>query len=183
MTTYIALLRGINVSGQRLIKMTELSRVFEAMGFAKVQTYIQSGNVLFASDEGEEALRERIERAIEAAFGFPVTVVLRTPAEMERMIAQCPFAAEAASQDKGLYVAALAETPTPERVERLRASYHGDDEWRIVGREVYLLYRQGAGVTKLTNAFLERQLGVAATSRNWRSITTLARMGRAMEEG
>jgi uncharacterized protein (DUF1697 family) len=179
-TTYIALLRAVNVGG-RVVKMAELLRVFEAMGFGRIQTYIQSGNVLFASDESPAALRGRIEPEIEAAFGFPVTVVLRTTAELERAVAQCPFAAESASEHKGLYVAALATIPAPEGADRLRVAYNGSDEWRIVGREVYLLYYQGAGVSKLTNALLERHLGVAATSRNWRTITTLARMARGTD--
>jgi uncharacterized protein (DUF1697 family) len=163
--------------------MAELLRVFEAMGVGQVQTYIQSGNVLFAADETAEALRGRIEGELAAAFGFPVATVLRTADEMQGMIARCPFAVEAPSEDKRLYVAALDGVPAPEGTDRLRAAYSGDDEWRIVGREVYLLYHQGAGQTKLTNALLERKLGVVATSRNWRTMTTLARMAREMGVG
>src|SRR5258708_28718277 len=88
-TTYIALLRGINVGGQKPIKMTELKRLFAAEGFGRVQTYIQSGNVVFTADRAEEPLRRQLEREIAAAFGFPVTLALRTADELERLIAQC----------------------------------------------------------------------------------------------
>lgn len=171
--------------------MAELQRLFEAMGFANVKTYIQSGNVLFAVDKaGDKAgdkdaqgLRERIEGQLEATFGFPVAVVLRTPAELEQLIAHCPFAEGAAAMDKRLYVAALNAEPAADGVERLRADYNGEDEWRLVGRELYLLYHNGAGESKLTTAFIERRLGVVATARNWRTTTTLAQMAREMENG
>ncbi len=183
-TTYVALLRGINVGGHRLIKMPELKRMFEAMGFDRVRTYIQSGNVVFApveADEQAEALRRRIEAEIAARFGFPVTVVLRTAAELERVIAGCPFAADALAEGESLYVALLADAPSPDAVERLRSSDSGSDEARVAGREVYLLYRRSMRDTPLTNAFLERTLGVAATTRNWRTMQTLAGMASATE--
>ena len=181
MTTYIALLRGVNVGGHRLIKMPELKRLFEAMGCGRVRTYIQSGNVVFASDEQPEPLRWRIEREIAARFGFPVTVVPRTADELERVIAACPFAAGALTEGERLYVALLADAPAPEAVERLLACDSAPDEARVVEREVYLLYRRSARDTPLTNAFLERTLGVAATTRNWRTMRALADMARATE--
>ncbi len=181
-TTYVALLRGVNVGGHRLIKMPELKRLFETMGFGQVRTYIQSGNVIFTSaDEPLELLRQRIEREIAARFGFPVTVVPRTAAELERVIADCPFAADALAEGESLYVALLADAPSPDGVERLRACDCGSDEARIAGREVYLLYRRSVRDTPLTNAFLERTLGVAATTRNWRTMQTLVGMASATE--
>jgi uncharacterized protein (DUF1697 family) len=182
-TTYVALLRGINVGGHRLIKMPELQRLFEAMGFGRVRTYIQSGNVVFtsAADDPPEPLRQRIEREIAARFGFPVTVVLRTAAALERIITDCPFAAGALAEGENLYLALLADAPSLEGVERLRAYDGGSDEARVAGREVYLLYRRSMRDTPLTNAFLERTLGVAATTRNWRTMRTLAEMASATE--
>src|SRR5690242_2769182 len=180
--TYVALLRGVNVGGHRLIKMAELKRLFEAMGFGRVRTHIQSGNVVFTSSDAlPEPLRQRIEREIAARFGFPVTVVPRTAAELERVIAACPFAAGALTEGERLYVALLADAPAPEAVERLLACDSAPDEARVVEREVYLLYRRSARDTPLTNAFLERTLGVAATTRNWRTMRALADMARAPE--
>jgi uncharacterized protein (DUF1697 family) len=181
-TTYVALLRGVNVGGHRLIKMPELKGLFEAMGCGHVRTYIQSGNVVFTSaDELLEPLRQRVEREIAARFGFPVTVVLRTAAELERIIADCPFASGALAEGESLYLALLADAPPPEGVARLRAYDGGSDEARIAEREVYLLYRLSMRDTPLTNAFLERMLGVAATTRNWRTMQTLAGMAGATE--
>jgi uncharacterized protein (DUF1697 family) len=179
-TTYIALLRGINVGGQKPIKMTELKQLFEAQGFGRVQTYIQSGNVVFTADRAEEPLRCQLEREIAAAFGFPVTLALRTADELERLITQGPFAADALRDEESLYVSLLAAAPAQAGIDRLLARGSDVDELRLVGREVYLLLRQSIRLTLFTNAFLERMLGVPATARNWRTISKLADLGRAM---
>jgi uncharacterized protein (DUF1697 family) len=179
-TTYIALLRGINVGGQKPIKMAELKQLFEAQGFGRVQTYIQSGNVLFTADRAEGLLRRQLEREIAAAFGFPVTVAVRTADELERLIAQCPFAADALRDGESLYVSLLAEAPAQAGIDRLLARGSDVDELRLMGREVYLLLRQSIRLTLFTNAFLERTLGVPATARNWRTISKLADLGHAM---
>ncbi|MHB8064989.1 MAG: DUF1697 domain-containing protein, partial [Ruminiclostridium sp.] len=127
MTIYIALLRGINVGGKNIIKMVELKRVFEMIGLRDVQTYIQSGNVLFKSNEAEEPLRKKIEHEIETAFGFPVTVALRTAEELEWIIENCPFSeeevseAELSSKVESLYVSLLTHAPMQEKLERLNA--------------------------------------------------------------
>jgi uncharacterized protein (DUF1697 family) len=181
MTTYVALLRAVNVGGRNMIKMAELKRMFEALDFGRVQTYIQSGNVLFTSEQAEESLRRRIEREIEATFGFPVTVVLRTPAELRQLIANCPFAADALQDGESLYVSLLAEEPQQEGIERLLAFNSAVDECHVVGREVYLLYRQRMPDSKLQNNLLEQKLGVRATARNWRTLNTLATMAQALE--
>jgi uncharacterized protein (DUF1697 family) len=178
-TTFIALLRGINVGGHRLIKMADLKAMFEEMGIGAVQTYIQSGNVVFRTAEAEQPLRQRIERQIESVFGFPVTVALRSADELTRLIANCPFPPDVLREGESLYAALLAETPSPEGVERLLACKIEPDECRVQGREVYLLYRQSMRLTQLTNNLIEGRLGVAATSRNWRTITTLATMSNA----
>lgn len=185
MTIYIALVRGINVGGHNLIKMAELKRMFETMGLSRVQTYIQSGNVLFESEEGAEPLRRRIEHEIEAVFGFSVTVVLRTAAELERITGNCPFSeeavseAEASSEGESLYVSLLLETPTQEGIERLSAFRSESDEYRIEGREIYLLFRHSVRNSKLANNL--QKLGVPATMRNWKTINKLAALAKAMK--
>ena len=181
MTTYIALLRAVNVGGRNMIKMAELKRLFEAMGLGQVQTYIQSGNVLFTAEEEEQPLRQRLEREIEATFGFPVTVVLRTAEELQRVVAACPFASDTWGEGESLYVSLLAAAPASEGIERLLAYRSEIDEFCIVGREVFLLYRQRMPDSKLQNNFLEQKLGVRATARNWQTITTLAAKAQAME--
>ena len=91
MTVYIALLRGINVGGKNIIRMADLKRVFETIGFCEVKTYIQSGNVLFKSNEAEESLCNKIEHEIEVVFGIPVKIILRTSTELEQIILNCPL--------------------------------------------------------------------------------------------
>jgi uncharacterized protein (DUF1697 family) len=176
MRNYIALLRGINVSGHRLIKMADLKRMFEAMGFGRVQTYIQSGNVLFASDDEAGPLSQRLEAEIMRVFGFDVPVILRTPAEMERIVENSPFPEMA--EGESLYVSLLTEAPSPEGIERLSA-YKGNDEFRVVGLEVYVLYRAPVNQSKLANNL--HRLGVPSTSRNWQTMNKLVALGKSME--
>lgn len=184
MTTYIALLRGINVGGKNIIKMADLKRVFEEIGLCEVQTYIQSGNVLFKSNEGEEALRSRIEHELETAFGFSVTVVLRTAGELERIISNCPFSeeeiseAEAASEAECLYVSMMTHAPLQEKLEHLNVYRSESEEYRLVGREVFLLFRNSIRNSKLANNL--QKLDVPATVRNWKTINKLVQLAKAM---
>ncbi|MDB5083637.1 MAG: hypothetical protein JWN30_523 [Bacilli bacterium] len=99
---YIALLRGINVGGKNIIKMADLRHTFETLGFKQVKTYIQSGNVLFESDDDEDSLRQRIEHEIESDFGISLTVILRTVEEIERIIENCPFDSNTLSENDSI---------------------------------------------------------------------------------
>lgn len=185
MTTYIALLRGINVGGKNKIKMADLKRSFESLRLNQVQTYIQSGNVLFVSEESEAVLRLLIERKIEEDFGFPVPVILRTASELERIYRNCPFSeeaiaeAEASSEGECLYVALLLEAPTQEGIERLSAFKTEHEEFQMKGMEVYLLFRQSIRNSKLANQL--PKLGVPATVRNWKTISKLTALAEEME--
>jgi uncharacterized protein (DUF1697 family) len=173
-TRYVALLRGVNVSGHRSIKMSELARLFEGLGFDSVQTYIQSGNVLFRTEEQDAGqLRTRIEDGILKVFGFSVPVVLRTSVELQTIVEKCPYAPDALSDGEQLYVSLLADEPSPEGIERLHAFKPTVDDYRLIGQEVYVLYRQSAHKSPLSNNFFERKLGVAATTRNWNTLNKL----------
>lgn len=186
MTIYIALLRGINVGGHNKIKMADLRAALADAGLQRVQTYIQSGNILFESPKEESALREIIERVIEHSFGISLTVVLRTADELERIISSCPFPAElvaeveASAEGESLYVAMLPEAPSSEGVAKLEAANNGDDEYRIVGRDVYLLFRQSVRNAKL--AVNIAKLGVPSTVRNWNTMNKLVQLARSMQE-
>jgi uncharacterized protein (DUF1697 family) len=94
MSIFVALLRGVNVGGKNKIKMTDLKSMFEGIGLSRVKTYIQSGNVLFESDEKEEVLRQKLEQEIESTFGFAIKVVLRTSEELKKVAENCPFVKE-----------------------------------------------------------------------------------------
>lgn len=178
MTIYIAFLRGINVGGHKLIKMAELKQMFESLGLNKVQTYIQSGNVLFESTEEPESLRLRIEREIEAVFGFDVPVVLRTVAELEQILNKCPFEVDSLPEKERPYIALLSQPPSTEGIEQLQAYPIQLDEYRIFNQEIYILYRQSAHKSKLTNNLLEKKLGVTATTRNWQTMSKLLTMAK-----
>lgn len=172
--SYVALLRGINVSGHNMIKMADLRQLCQQIGLQQVQTYIQSGNILFEAEERAEPLRQRIEAVITATFGYTVPVLLRTAPEMEQIVKDCPFDTAGLAEGESIYVTLLAAAPTPEAVAGLPRHSGELDEYRILGREVYILCRQPYHKSKLTNQFFEQKLGVPATSRNWRTITTLA---------
>lgn len=184
MTTYIALLRGINVGGKNMIKMARLKEMLEVMGLNQVKTYIQSGNVLFQSNEEEQQLRQRIEHEIEAVFGFPVIVTLRTTEELERIIENCPFSdeevaeAESTSVGESLYVALLTEEPVSEATRRLDVYANDNEKYHISGREVYLLFANSVRNSKIASNLYK--LDVQTTVRNWKTINKLVVMAREM---
>jgi uncharacterized protein (DUF1697 family) len=168
---YIAMLRGINVSGRNKIKMPDLQALFAGLGHTDVTTYIQSGNVVFESAERRAAaVGAAIERRIARELGFDVPVVLRTKAELAKVIAANPFAEDDLAK---VHVTFLAKKPVAALVRALADHASPPDDFRIVGREVYLLCPRGYGITKLNNTFWERKLGVVSTTRNWNTIKKL----------
>ncbi|MFL0198489.1 DUF1697 domain-containing protein [Clostridium sp. WILCCON 0269] len=185
MTIYIALLRGINVGGKNSIKMVELKRVFESIGFCEVKTYIQSGNILFKSNEREELVCNRIEQEIEKVFGLSVRVVLRTAEELQLIVKNCPFSkeeilqAELLSQTESLYVAFLSNLPLQEKVECLNTYKSEKDEFRMEGREIFLLCYDSIRKSKIASNL--QKLGVSSTVRNWKTINKLVELAKAME--
>ncbi|EGW36880.1 DUF1697 domain-containing protein [Desulfosporosinus sp. OT] len=185
MTIYVALLRGINVGKNNRIKMADLKLAFEEIGFSKVQTFIQSGNVLFESNKNEEPLRKHLEQKLETVFGFSIPVVLRTKMELERIIENCPFSneevmeAEAVSKAECLYVGLLIHPPFPEGIERLNKYISQNDKFSIEGRDVYLLLRNSIRNSKLANNLYK--LDILATTRNWKTINKLATLAKTME--
>ena len=185
MTIYSALLRGINVGGKNIIKMVELKQVFEGIGLCEVKTYIQSGNVLFKSNEAEETLRKKIEQEIEASFRLPVTVVMRTASELEQIIENCPFSkedvaeAESSSDAVCQYVALLTHAPLQEKIENLNAYQNKSEQYRIIGRDVFLLFHHSIQNSKLANNLYK--LGVSATVRNWKTISKLTALAKTIE--
>ncbi|WCF06533.1 DUF1697 domain-containing protein [Paenibacillus thiaminolyticus] len=180
MTIYIALLRGINVSGHKLIKMAELKEIFAKMGLQQVQTYIQSGNVLFVSKEEEAPLRQRIEQGILTALDMPITVILRTASELERLIADCPYPEDASRDKVSLYVSFLTEAPTEEQLRRLPGGGCEPDKFSLHGRDMYLFFDQSIRNSKLANQI--NNLDVPSTTRNWNTVKKLSAMAQAMAE-
>jgi len=176
--TYAALLRGINLGARNKVSMADLRALFAALDAEDVATYVQSGNVIFKSRAGAAELTHAIEQRISRDLGLSVTVLLRTKAELAKVLADNPFAGGAREPAK-LHVTFLAETPDRARVRRLDPEGAEPDEFRVVGQEIYLHCPNGYGRSKLSNAYFERQLGVAATTRNWRTVTKLAELASA----
>lgn len=180
MITYIALLRGINVSGQKIIKMDSLRSMFESMGFHRVRTYIQSGNVIFEADENDVAkLIQAIETEITRVFGFEVVVMMRRAEELEAVVKENPFADIQLSEGEKIYVSFLSEEPEAEAVEQLLTYTSDVDEYRLMSREVYILCRKNYGKSLFSNNFLEKKLRVSTTTRNLDSVNTIAEIGRS----
>jgi uncharacterized protein (DUF1697 family) len=177
MPIYIGLLRGINVGGKNKIKMADLRSMLEAMGFMRVQTYIQSGNVLFESSEEEKTIQAQMEQKISETFGFSVSVILRSAEELKQIVENCPFTAEevaeaeAMSKVECLYVAMLPEAPAQAGVERTTAYCSENDKMHIRGRDVYLLFRHSIRHSKLAGNL--HRLQVPATVRNWNTMNKL----------
>jgi uncharacterized protein (DUF1697 family) len=166
MNQYIAFLRAINVGG-RFVKMDVLRQQFESLGFSQVRTYIQSGNVVFATTAADPVhLEQTIEQQLRQALGFEVSTLIRTPAEMVEIAAYQPFP-EAKFTDKStLYISFLKEEPRPDRLEKLDGFNSAIDQFHAHGRQVYWLMHKHQGQSKFTNSKLEKVLGVPATRRN-----------------
>ena len=172
-TTYVALLRGINVGGKNKIAMAELKSMFASLGLEDVVTYIQSGNVVFrsASDDAD-ALSAKIEREIAAASGVKPAVLLRTPKELATIAERNPYLARDADVSR-LHVVFLDHAPAKRAATALDPERSPPDEFTLRGREIYLHLPNGAGRSKLTVDYFERVLGARATQRNWKTLLRL----------
>jgi uncharacterized protein (DUF1697 family) len=173
----ISLLRGINVSGQKTIRMPELKTLYESLGFSHVATYLQSGNVVFDCAIPEAStVAAMIEQAIERHFGFTVSVLIRNGDDFGRIIEGNPFFPQTKEDPERLYVTFLSELPPAGALKSLETPIDTTDEYFLSGKEVYLFCPDGYGRTKLSNSFFERKLKVAATTRNWKTVNALYEM-------
>ena len=172
MIRYIAFLRGINVSGQKLIKMETLRQYFAMPGLSNIVTYIQSGNVLFDAKETEETkLLKKIGKGLARQLGYEVPVVLRSVEEIKTIIANNPFKKIPADNRK-LYVHFLSSVPDDSLFKSLEGYKNESEDIRIFNREVYLL-TGSYGNTRLNNSLIEKKLGVTSTARNWATVNKI----------
>jgi uncharacterized protein (DUF1697 family) len=174
-TVYVAMLRGINVSGRNKLPMEDLRGIVTSAGGRDVETYIQSGNAIFSSGSSVSAITKALEGGLENVLGTRVPVIVRTGKDLDAVVHGNPYVA--AGQDlKALHVTFMAARPDPRAVESATPKRADGDEFQVVGREIYLLCPNGYGNTKLTNTFFERKLGAQATTRNWKTVATLAEL-------
>lgn len=167
MPSHLALLRGVNVGGRNKVPMAELRSLFEALGFADVSTYIQSGNVLFSTTGS--VTPKSLQTSIEEQFGVDATVVLRTSQELRRVVEALPFTGADASK---LHVGFMAHEPADDALANLDAEPFQPEEFAIAGRELYFHLPNGMGRAKLP-AHLERRLQVPTTIRSWSTVKKL----------
>lgn len=172
MKTYIAFLRGINVGGHKKILMADLKLLLESIGLQDVQTYIQSGNVVFKSKE-ETNLASKIAKAIETKYGFIVSVLVKKASELSEILSKCPFFDE--KREKSYFIL-LEEKPTQENIELTATFSNLNEEFHITQNCVYIYYAVGAGKAKMGVNFFEKKLKVTATARNYRTIVKLIDM-------
>ena len=170
MPTYAALLRGINLGARNKVAMADLRKLMAEVRAEEVQTYVQSGNVVFRSSvRGAPKLERAIEERIRSDLRLDIAVLVRSASELAALVDGDPF-----GDPEKTHVTFLAEKPAAARVSALDPDRSPPDEFRVIGREVYLRCPNGYGRSKLSNAYFEKQLDVAATTRNWRTVTKLA---------
>ena len=172
---YVALLRGVNVGGRNKLPMADLRDIFATAGCTAVQTYIQSGNVVFeAAQDLAERVPEIVTGTIRQRFGYETAVVLRSSEELRQVVASNPF--DTSGDPRFLQVAFLEDTPGAEAVSRLDPDRSPPDAFAVRGRNVHLHYPNGVARSKLTNEYLAAQLQTASTMRNWRTVLKLLEM-------
>ena len=177
MTTHLALLRGINVSGHNKIKMEALKTTLEAIGFQNVQTYIQSGNVFVDSDdENASAVGFKIKQEIFKIFGHEVPIVVVNKEDLAICFKNNPYLKEKDIDTKKLYVAFVSTTLKSDSINDLKISQFKPDEASIDGNKIYIKYAVGAGKTRFDQKYIEKKLNITATIRNWNTVTQLLKI-------
>jgi uncharacterized protein (DUF1697 family) len=169
------MLRGVNVGGNSL-KMEWLRKACSDVGLENVRTYVQSGNIVFSSRLGATKLAPMLKAMIDAETRLPVTVVVRSATDMRAIVEANPFLKRKGIDVSKLHVTFLAEKPLKPSTEKLEALAGSRDEYQLAAREIYLHCPINYGETKLSNTAIEKALAVGATTRNWKTVTTLCEM-------
>jgi len=177
MATYISILRGINISGQKLIKMDALRKMYETLNFENVKTYIQSGNVVFSTDKTDlRKIETQISLQIEKEFGFEVPVIVLQAETLEKIIKNNPFVKDKQKDTSFLHVTFLADKPKEIDKISIENKKQQGEEIEYAENTIYLYCPNGYGNTKLNNNFLESKLKIKATTRNWKTTNELLKL-------
>lgn len=173
MNTYVALLRGVNLGARNKVSMSELRRLLASLGFEDAVTYLQSGNAVFRTRRTDtRAIAAAIQRAVATEVGVDAAVVLRTPADLRRVVENNPFAADETDATR-LLVVFLDRTPRAAATKQLDPGSPGPGRFAVNGREIYVHVPNGFARSKLSLDYFERGLGLTGTMRNWRTVTKL----------
>ncbi|EIJ38233.1 hypothetical protein JoomaDRAFT_1215 [Galbibacter orientalis DSM 19592] len=175
MQAFVLLLRGINVGGHRKVKMAELKVVLQELDFQNIATYIQSGNVIFSTEETNiSKLKHTAEEAIKVHFGFAVSCFIIPKETFLTIIENNPFIET--EEITKLYITFLNETPNPEKLETLKTFESSDELFILKNNTLYFCYENGYGKAKIANPFIEKKLNLQATTRNWKTMMKLLEM-------
>jgi uncharacterized protein (DUF1697 family) len=170
-TTWIVLLRGINVGGNNRLAMADLRELVGTLGHTGVSTFIQSGNIVMTSSRSDRSeMASEISAAIATSFGHKVSAVLRTPAELCGALADNPFATDDGTR---VLITFLSNEPSREGVAKLERDRFLPDRFEVVGSQLYGYYPDGAGRSKMTLDYFEKRLGVHGTARNLNTVAKL----------
>jgi uncharacterized protein (DUF1697 family) len=173
MSKTVALLRGINVGGKRVILMSDLQQLFLDLGYIDVKTYIQSGNVIFnqTAVNPNNQISEQLEKAIAEKFGFDVPVVIRSYGDLKSAITNNPFLDKQPLEQ--LHLTFLSDCPSTDEVNKIKASNLGSDQFECIKNDVFLHCSGKYHESKLSNQFFESKLKCTATTRNWKTVLKL----------
>ena len=174
MTTYISILRGINIAGKNKVVMADLKTLYESLGFEDVATYIQSGNVVFKGPAANPSrLAKSLEDVFAGHFNFPIRVLVLTEDELRKVINANPYAQDPGKDAAFFHVTFLGAVPSNSSIEKAQSIEAEEDDIQFIGQAAYLYCPNGCGRSKLTNNVLEAKLKVPATTRNWRTVNKL----------
>jgi|SRR5579862_5066101 uncharacterized protein (DUF1697 family) len=182
MPVLIAFLRGINVGGHAIVKMDALRALFVSLKFQEPQTYVQSGNIVFKTNERSlPAIAVSIQRAIEKKFACRPEVVLRTVEDLRGVVAKNPFAKRRDIEPGKLLVSFLAAAPVKDAAASLRLMAISPEELHLLDRELYIYFPNGMGKTKLPWSRLDKVLKTPGTGRNWNSVNAILAMAEKLQ--
>ncbi|MBA3236639.1 MAG: DUF1697 domain-containing protein [Chloroflexi bacterium] len=175
---HVSLLRGINVGGHNVIRMGRLRQLYESAGCTEVETYLQSGNVVYRHDDGQADVTPIIESALVTELGREVPVLGRSHAELQHIVDTDPYPGVEPACHLVLF---LSAAPAPSVARELGRTTSGADEAILLGEEFHLYCPSGLATTKLTGLLSDRRLGVTATGRNWRTVSRLLELSAAAD--
>jgi uncharacterized protein (DUF1697 family) len=181
MTRVVALLRAVNVGGTGKVAMPDLCKLLTGLGYTGVKSLMQSGNVIFACDgPAGAALETALEAAVAKKLGVSTDFFVRTAREWDKIVAGNPYPDAAREDPSHLVVMTFKSAPAAKNVAALQAAIAGSETVRVAGKQAYMVYPDGIGTSKLTNAVIERKLGMTGTARNWNTVLKLAAAAAAL---
>lgn len=182
MKTYISILRGINVSGHKIIKMDALKNMCINLGFNNVQTYIQSGNIVYKFQQTEtNNLNKMISETILNTFGFEVPVITKSAEQLQEIIKNNPFTDETLHNPAFFHITFLSDSPDKSKIQLLDQAELKNDKFALIDRAIYLYCPDSYSSSKLSNSFIENKLKVKATTRNWKTVNELMNIAEKIE--